>query len=263
MYRALAKTKEKGLNERIFVFPRRVAKPKLRIFCFPYAGGSITSYYSWVKHFNKDIELVFVQPPGRSSRIAERPHESMDELIEELMSQADFITQVPFVFFGHSLGGRVAYELTRQLLASGRKQPEYLIVSGSRAAHLPGLKGNVFSLPKDQFIDRLANMNGTPQEVLDNKELMELLIPVLRADFKIAEIYKADIFPVPVPTLVLYGDEDKDVSIDQVQAWRMLSSKETSIQKLPGGHFFVDSHSDLVIAQVQNVIDGCIRSACN
>lgn len=238
----------------IFLFPKKVEKPKLRIFCFPYAGGSASTFFPWVDQFQKEVELVFVQPPGRASRISEHAHKRMKELVVELISKIASITDVPYVFFGHSLGGRVSYELAYQLYLAGIPLPKYIIVSASRAAHLKGLEGNIYNQNDYKFLNAIKELNGTPRELLLNSELMKLLLPMLKADFEIAETYQAQEVPIPVSLHILHGDQDINVSREQLDAWKLLSTGNCSIKAMKGGHFFIDSDPESVIKEVENVI---------
>lgn len=157
------------MSNKILVIPKPKINKKIRLFCFPFAGGNINTYTSWLNKFNDDVELVFIQPPGRGSRISEPPHQSMEPLIKELMQHRNFITETPYVFFGHSLGSRVAYELCCQLKLAGMQLPVYFVASGSKAPYISTNKRCLHNLPKDTFIKELEQLNGTPKEILSNK----------------------------------------------------------------------------------------------
>lgn len=246
---------ENSLNKnKLFVIPNPVLNPKIRLFCFPFAGGGAFTYYPWGGKLNDYIELVLIEPPGRGSRMSEHPHQTMEELVNEIMRHSEFITQIPYVFFGHSLGCRVAFELSCQLKYLGKPLPEYFIASGSRAPHLPNEHGVTYDLPKQGFIRELERLNGTPREVLSNNELMDLLIPILRADFKIAETYQAQEVKMPYPILVLHGEDDAGIKPHEVAAWKALSSKGYLLVQLPGDHFFINKFRGEVIAQVSAVL---------
>ena len=248
-------------GHKLFVIPTRVNAPKLRIFCFPFAGGSTTTYMPWLKHFNSDTELVFIQPPGRGSRMIEPAHDNMNDLIDELMKHGSYITSTPYVLFGHSLGSRVAYELSCQLKSAKLPLPAYFIASGSRAPHLPNEKRQISNLPQDEFMQELEQLNGTPKEILLNQELMSFLTPLLRADFKIAENYQANKDPMPFPILVLHGENDSGIRLEQAAAWDELSEEKSQLIQLPGDHFFINQYLPEVLEQVSIVVNKFMASA--
>lgn len=225
------------------------------MFCFPFAGGSASTYISWVDKFYSDIEVVLIQPPGRGARIAEKPHEHISSLVDELMNYAQHITNIPYILFGHSLGSRVAYELSCKLMSLRMPLPEYFIASGSRAPHSKNRNKLIYNLPKESFIRELEKLNGTPKEILAHKELMELFTPLLRADFKIADNYQAKRVQMPFPISVLHGKKDTDIGKKELAAWGELTSNHFKIIQLPGDHFFINEYSSEVVKQVSLIID--------
>ncbi|WP_215396272.1 thioesterase II family protein [Rheinheimera oceanensis] len=239
---------------KLFVIRNPNPDAKVRLFCFPFAGGGINTYFSWLNFFPEDAELVFVQPPGRGTRIFESAHQSMAALMKELMHHADFIVEKPYVLFGHSLGSRVAYELCCQLMAANKHLPECVIASGSRAPHTKGLVKSIHDMPEDEFLNELKNHNGTPSEVLENKGLMELLLPLLRADFRISETYLAEPIVLNIPFEIFHGEQDISVEEKNVFAWRELSSKNTNITRFNGDHFFINHCSDKVASKILEII---------
>lgn len=234
-------------NNKLFIIPKPISSPRLRLFCFPYAGGSARTYLDWAAYFNDDIEIVAVQPPGRATRIGETLYEDLPSLVDELIAQAAFITQIPYVFIGHSLGCRVAFELACQLQSRAYPIPVHFFASGCPAPHLKDNNPYTHNLPRDQFIRELQKMNGATDEILLNDELMDILLPVLRADFKMAETYQPARFVLKSPVTVLSGDSDPDVKPIELYAWSELSSEDLTIQYIQGDHFFIDQNRGRVI----------------
>lgn len=238
----------------LFIIPRPVRNPKLRLFCFPYAGGSASIYYSWAQQLGEGVELVAVQPPGRASRMLERPHDHMDALVDELQAHAAYVSGVPYLFFGHSLGSRVAFAFASRLLAEGYPGPRHLIGSGSRAPHLATGLEPIYELPTPQFLAKLKSLNGTPQEALANAELMELLLPVLRADFRMADRFRARKLPIDCPITVLAGTEDDEIRSEHLDPWAELSTQATRFEFIAGDHFFINSQRDRVVGIVNAIL---------
>lgn len=244
-------------KNKLFVIPKPLISPIVRLFLFPFAGGSIATYSHWVNLFDDDlnIELVLVQLPGRGSRMSEPSHKSMASLMSELVANASYITSCPYILFGHSLGAKIAYELAGQLGELGLRSPKYFIASGSGAPHLKNESEPIHNLPRNAFISELENLNGTPQEILLNSELLDFLIPLLRADFKVAYEYQARVCRLSCPIMVLGGEDDSDVSLDQLQAWEELSDAKTTIEFIPGDHFFINNNEGVVVEKILSFID--------
>ena len=231
----------------LFIIPRPVSNPRLRLFCFPYAGGSAATYQSWGGRIPSDVELVIIHPPGRASRLIEKPHLDMNSLMLELMGEYEFITSLPYILLGHSLGSRVAYELASKIQQKGGRAPDHFIASGSRAPHLLSDKKRKKVTSDDEFILELKALGGTPDDVLENDELIEVLMPMLRADFGIAERYQADEVQIACAVTVLSGDEDSEITEPQLLAWGDLTGQDCKIEYISGGHFFIEeSHEEVM-----------------
>ncbi|WP_462155251.1 thioesterase II family protein [Pseudoalteromonas piscicida] len=237
----------KDMNNKLFIIPKPNPNAKVRLFCFPYAGGSPAIFTPWIKKAHENIELVFVQLPGRGARLIEPAIDNMPEIIDELMLHLDFITSKPFAFFGHSLGSRISYEFASQLHTKNQLIPSKIFASGSRAPHCLSSGRHLHNLPHDEFITELRDLNGTPKEVLENEELMELLLPLLRADFKIADTYVAKQLTLPIPIHVFNGIEDS-VQKKHVFAWQELTSQPYQLTEFSGGHFFIHQYADEMIS---------------
>ncbi len=239
----------------LFVRPKPISNPKVRLYCFPFAGGGSNTFFSWINKFCDEVELVLIQPPGRGTRMLEVPHDDMDSLINELMQYADFITQTPYLFFGHSLGCRVAYELCCRFKSTRKPLPAYFIASASRAPHLKSEQEPSHDLPDGDFIKTLERLNGTPKEVLGNEELMSLLLPLIRADFKIAETYFANQIKMPFPMLICHGKNDSTVNAKKLDAWGDLTSEGHRLVEFEGGHFFINENSEQITSCISNLLN--------
>ncbi|NEN98357.1 MAG: acyltransferase domain-containing protein [Moorea sp. SIO3I7] len=228
------------------------AKPnpqaKLRLFCFPYAGAGASIFRSWLELLPPEIEVCSIQLPGRENRLEEEPFTRLSPLIQALTPVLHPYLDIPFAFFGHSLGALISFELARELRKQNLPSPVHVFVSASPAPQLPDLNLPIHRLPDDEFIQSLGRLNGTPQETLENPELMELFLPVLRADFAILETYfysSAD--PLDCPITVFGGKSDPKVSDSELEAWRKQTQKDFTLQMFPGDHFFLKSHDQLLL----------------
>lgn len=243
------------MNSQWFVIPKRVYAPRIRLICLPYAGGGVGTYQSWAAQLPDGVELVAVQPPGRGSFMGTPAYNNMSLLVNALFDAISPMLDRPFILFGHSLGSRIAFELLRQLQCRNQRLPELFIASGSNSPDTARAKPSTFQLSDEQFINELQRMNGTPTEVLENRELMSILLPLLRADFQLAETYRftGDIkFPLEVH--VLGGQEDMDVPLANLSNWGHFFSKKVYVHAFAGGHFFIETQRSEVIALVRRLL---------
>lgn len=247
-------------KESCLLRPKINANARLRLFCFPYAGGSAATYLPWAKDLPAEVELVTIQPPGRSSRIFESPHKEMKDLVEEIMGELSLLLDKPYVLLGHSLGSRVAFEVAKKCQQSGLPLPVHFIASGSRSAHLPLRRKLFYDLPDKEFIEEIKLLEGTPIEIIENEELMDLFLPVLRADFEIADTYCTEKSVVNCPITVFGGEDDGTTTVQEMEAWQELFASFEHLHSFPGGHFFIDSHRSLVVNKVNNILGSIIET---
>jgi medium-chain acyl-[acyl-carrier-protein] hydrolase len=217
-------------------------KAKLRLFCFPYAGGSTLIYRKWPDTLAPAIEVCAVQLKGHGSRLLETPLKSMSQLIPELAEGLAPYLDKPCAFFGHSMGAVISFELARYLQEVNGFELTHLFVSGRRAPQLPNSDPYTFDLPEADFIEELHRLNGTPKEVFGNPDLMRLLVPLLRADFELIETYRyVPGSPLTCPMTAFGGLEDGDEVADLLYPWRELTDGPFSLRMFPGDHFFLNT----------------------
>ena len=215
---------------------------RVRLYCFPFAGGGASSYRGWQAALPDEIEVWPVQPPGREARIQEPAFTAVEPLVEALAGalEDDPGGGRPFALFGHSMGSLIAYELARALARQGRPGPAHLFVSAHRAPQQPPPEDPIHGLPEPEFRDRLRRLNGTPEEVLEHPELMELLGPLLRADFALNENYRhGDGRPLACPVTAFGGAGDPDVSPEDLRRWAERTTGPFRLHLFPGDHFFL------------------------
>ncbi|MNW43447.1 Linear gramicidin dehydrogenase LgrE [compost metagenome] len=224
---------------------------KIRLFCFPYAGGGASVLSNWKRELPAHIHVCPVQLPGRESRMLEDPMDSVEAIVHSLVSEIVPFLHTPFAFFGHSMGALIAFETARQLHLKHHVAPIHLFVSGKTAPHLPYPRKSLHNLPDDQFKEELRLMQGTPEEVLQNDELMEIVMPHLRADFTAVESYvyrPGEVLPCPIA--VFGGRQDHDVSVESLHAWQQHTNVPFQVQMLEGNHFFLHKQEQEVIGSV-------------
>ncbi len=219
-----------------------------RLFCFPYAGGSSLIFRTWANSLPKNIEICLVELPGRGMQMKLPPLTQMETLVSVIAPIILPYLDKPFAFFGYSMGGLVSFELTRYLRKEHGKKPVHLFVSASRAPQIPSSKPPIHALPETEFKEELRRLNGTPASVLENTELMQLLTPILRADFAVLETYiYAQEPPLECPITAFGGLEDQEVSLQELEAWRSQTQNSFQLQMFSGDHFFIHSVQSLLL----------------
>ncbi len=239
-----------------FQVQKPVVQPRLRLFCFSYAGGNASAYRDWYKKLPDDIELCSVQLPGRGSRFKEQAYTSLGALLVALEDALKPYLSDKFAFFGHSMGAQVAFELARRLRDKNLPQPACLFVSGRRAPHVPGSGKTLHCLPENEFRDEIRRLNGTPEEAFQNPELMELVSPILRADCQVIETweYKPS-EPLTIPIYAMGGTKDDNVSIDELESWSKMTNGPFEMRLFSGDHFYIHSATDAVLDCISGTIN--------
>ena len=230
-----------------FPFGKMAPDASLRLFCFSYAGGNASIFRSWHGHFQPTVEIFPLQIPGHGTRMQEAPLTRMKPLAEAASKARGAYLDKPFAFYGHSMGATLGFEIAHKLRAVWGVEPAHFFVSGrrgpQRAAHRV-----LHNLPKPRFIEELKRLNGTPEEVLQSEELLDLLIPMLRADFEVLETYQYSERPaLTCPITAMGGTEDHEITREDIDAWGQVTSGKFESHMLSGGHFFLHTAQEQVL----------------
>ena len=221
------------------VFPLPQAQARLRLFCFPYAGGGAALFRKWAVKLPSEIEVCPVQLPGRETRLFEPAFTRLPPLINTLAEVLQPYLALPFAFFGHSMGAIISFELARHLRRQNSVIPLHLFVAGCAAPQIPNADPPISQLPMPEFIAELRRLNGTPEAVLQHAELMQLLLPTLRADFALCETYVYNPeAPLDCSISTFGGIDDMKVTLNDVAAWADQTNGLFWLHKMPGDHFF-------------------------
>jgi medium-chain acyl-[acyl-carrier-protein] hydrolase len=211
----------------------------LRLFCFHHAGGSTGIFHNWQNDLPAQVEIYPVQLPGRGLRLREPFFLRIDALIPALTQALLSFLECDFAFFGHSMGAEIAFELARALHAGYNMEPKCLFVSGRKAPQLPGTERDVYKLPDDEFIAYLKKLNGTPEELLSDQEMLDFMLPIIRADFELVHSYCYLTGPkLSCPIKALGGLTDEHVSKESLLLWAEQTTGPFSLSMMQGGHFF-------------------------
>lgn len=227
-------------TEQRWFLPQPSAAPaRFRLFCFPYAGGAASIFARWSHELPAGVDLYAVQLPGRQNRLAEPAFRRLSDLVERLAAVMEPYCDLPFGFFGHSMGALISFELCRRLRRQGATLPRYLFVSGRRAPQLVDRNAPLHQLPDRMFLQVVARLGGLPAAVRHDPELMRVVLPTLRADFEVCETYVyAREEPLPCPILALGGTRDPLVPPPDLVAWQAQTRGAFESQLFEGGHFY-------------------------
>jgi len=226
-----------------------IRKTMLTLICFPSSGSAASMYNSWTNKLKSySINLITLEYPGRGTRFSEPLSLSIDALCRDLLKNIKpylTLNNHPIVFFGHSLGGLVCFEMARLMLEKEIPLPAHLIIS-SRQSPLCTINSMLSSNRSDnELTETLFKMGGLPRSVLKNSELMTLLLPIIRSDLSINECYQCNnLSPLPIPITTIYGTQDPVITRDNVLAWQQFTDQKIKIIPMPGGHFYFNNQTD-------------------
>ena len=230
------------------VKPKPNPSAQLKLVCLPFAGGGSNSFRNWVQFLPKQIELLAVEIPGRGQRLREPLRTRMHELVPDITSSLSKELDRPYALFGHSMGTLLGIELSHHLRAEYQQEATHLFFSGRGAPQLPSKEKSIHHLPEDEFITQIRNYNGTPKEVLDHEDLMELMVPILRADFEVCETYSYNDHPKLSCPLSVYGGLQDSAA--PREAWAELTEGPFNLRMFPGDHFFVLSNTQTLLSSI-------------
>jgi surfactin synthase thioesterase subunit len=215
----------------------------IQLICLPFAGGSSYSYKVFESLLSKEVRMVPVEIPGRGRRITESLYTGTDSIVEDIFHQISGSLHLPYAIYGHSMGTLLGYLLTKRILEAGLPAPMHLFFSGRGGPSSKPDKEIRYNLPQEAFFDKLRELGGCPDEVLDDPMMMELFEPILRADFEVVETYLYEpTTPFDIPIDVMYADGE-DLTEEDVMAWADETTAGITITKFTGHHFFIFSHT--------------------
>ncbi|HEY9804638.1 MAG TPA: polyketide synthase [Leptolyngbyaceae cyanobacterium] len=242
-------------NQKWFKLSPRNSQPLFRLFCFSHAGASSAVFNSWPDKFASKIEVCPIQLPGRGNRLKEPAFTKVKPLVQTLAPIIKPYLDIPFAFFGHSMGALVSFELTRELRRQNYPTPDYLFVGGYRAPHIPDLKSPIYKLPEPKFIQALSGYGGIPENMLQDEFFLQTFLPTFRADFELLDTYfhtKEE--PLEAPIYVFGGLEDHTVGIKELSGWEEQTKANFKLKMFTGDHFFLRGVEDEIIKIIEETI---------
>ena len=240
-----------GIASKDFVCAQSKPQANARLFLFPYSGGGPAVFNKWRLGLPASIECWSAHYPGRGSRYNEPLVKNLLELVEQLSNAIRPHLNKPFAFFGHSLGALVAFELARSLRTQQLPQPNQLFVSACGAPHMPDPHPPIHHLPDSEFQRALENLNGIPHEVLQNEELLNLSLPILRADFEMIELYQYQTGKsLDCPIIAFGGRDDPRVNRERLEGWKLQTASRFETQYFASDHFFLNNEQESLMRSI-------------
>ena len=225
---------------------------QLRLFCFPYAGGSASAFRDWAKALPAEIELCPIQLPGREERLKEELFTDLSILVNALLPELRPQLDKPFAFFGHSMGAMISYEVVRQLQQHDDPLPLHLFLSSRAAPQIVNNSTSLRFLPDQEFIDELQRLyDAVPEAIQQSKELQELFLPILRADVALLETHNwVSGATLKCPISVFGGEQDRSINHAALAAWSKQTDAKFAQHMFSGGHFYLNNHVAAIVETI-------------
>ena len=239
---------------------------KIKLFCLPYAGGSSIIYNKWKPYLHPRIELFPIELAGRGKRIADPFYSNLNEAVDDIYPEIKSeIQNSQYGLFGHSMGGLIVYDLAQKIRDHNLPAPQHIFFSGRSAPHVYREDDKIFHLMgNEEFKSEVMDLGGTPPSFFEHPELMELFLPLLKNDFKIAEtqVYDREINPFDSNISILLGKED-DLNAEECDGWKLHTKKLCSIHHFNGGHFFLHNEVKQIVKFINNTLLGDLFENAN
>lgn len=234
--------------------PKEEPGALVRLFCFPFGGGGASTFREWGAELGPEIEVWPVQLPGRETRWREPAYNKVSALLPGLGEAVAPYLDRPFALFGHSMGALISFELARHLRRLGLPQPVHLFVSARRGPQVPDRLPPIHALPQDQVVEQLnRRYNGIPQAIMESENLLNLFVPIFRADLELTETYQyTQEPPLACPISAFGGLADHQVTLTDHAAWGDQTTGAFTLRMLPGGHFFLQETRTRLLAALSS-----------
>ncbi len=244
------------MKNKWFLIPQTNPDAVVRLFCFPFAGGGASAYYHWHKNLPPFVELIGIQLPGRENRTNEPYFQCMTSLVDVLFRQIQPFLNIRFLFYGHSIGALLAFELARRLRRENCDLPEFLLVSASKPPQTVPHSTIATTLPEKQFIEKISIYENLPTQLLADTDFRKMVIQKLRADISLLETYTyTPERPFEFPIVAYSGESDPVTSTGIMEQWRCQTNGPFVLKVIPGGHFFIKNSQSIFLSEMTKEIE--------
>jgi surfactin synthase thioesterase subunit len=225
----------------------------MNVFCLPFAGGSKYSYNPYFQ-YTAPIKWIALEYPGRGARIREPLLKNLNQIVLDIYDQIKYKLDEPYIIYGHSMGAKVAYLLTKEIRRNDQAMPLHLFLTGSGGPSVADREPPRYLLPKEQFANTLRDLGGIPDETLNSAMLMDFYEPILRADFEALETHQhQDAEPFDIPVSVIIGTEEQ-VTYEDALAWQRETTIPIDVRQFPGTHFFIFDYPMEIVKAIASVL---------
>ncbi len=220
---------------------------KINLFCLPFAGGNIYSYQSYLKYAPQELNIIPLELPGRGRRFGEALLTNIHAVAEDIYQKMKYRLNEPYAIYGHSLGTLLGYLVTQRIIQEHQHQPEYLFFTGRAGPSVALKEPPRYLLPREAFFKKIADLGGTPSEILEDEDMKDIFEPILRADFETVETFKYQaILPFEIPVNVIIGDQE-DITLQDAWAWQQETTIPIEVAQMAGKHFFIFSNAQKIV----------------
>ncbi|ROR25859.1 surfactin synthase thioesterase subunit [Mobilisporobacter senegalensis] len=223
---------------------------KIKVFPIPYAGASVNVYYGWKELLPDRYELCMIELAGRGTRFGEPYYQSVDEASDDIAKRISEQLKYDdeYVIFGHSMGALLTYEIYYKLKQIGIREPRHLFVSGRNAPHSFNKRDNIENMTNENFLQMVEEYGGIPEEFYI-KEIMEIFLPILRADFIILDRYKFQpkVEKISCGTSIFYAADDFSTHVEKIRKWTEVIEDHVKFHKFKGEHFFLNRYPNDIV----------------
>lgn len=228
---------------------------RIKLFCFPHLGGSAAIYYQWRSLFPTSIEICPVELAGRGERNEEPFYQNFQELVSDVSEQIIHTSSEAYALFGHSMGTLIAYETTYYLMNRGIDPPIHIFFSGRNT---PDIKNDMFinCMNDETFIEKLNQLGGIPSAIFDYPELVDMVLPVLKADYRVMNTYGFTLQKQKIKSniTVVAGDNDLSITYEDMRKWRLITEGDCSMHFIPGGHFYMENNLNALVGLIKTTL---------
>ncbi|MEB5477844.1 thioesterase II family protein [Acinetobacter pollinis] len=230
-------------NTKSYFIPISKPKAKRRLFCFPFAGGLASYYLKFTKFIPEEVELVSIQYPRHLNL------KNIQELVDFIYNEIKHLTsEIPFAFFGHSMGAIVAYELSKKMILQKDKLPLYLFISGRSAPTESKSSSNIHTLSEEDFIKKLMILNGLPPVFMKDRKKLQEFLPFIRNDIKLIETWHfSNHFPLDISFVLFNGNSDPEVNLNEINSWQLHTTRKIHSYIFKGDHFYLNNYIPEII----------------
>ena len=230
----------------------------IKLFCIPYSGGMAGIYYKWKSSLLPEIKLFPVEAAGHGQRIREDFYEDVAAAAEDFSDRIfrELQGNEPYAIFGHSLGALLAFETYYALKRKGVHEPEHIFFSGRMSPDDLSERTEYYKLPEEEFMEVVASYGGNTGEIMQNRELLDVFVPILRADFRLGETY--EYMPhnekIMCDMTVVNGKDDLSVMICDLERWGPHAGKKYDCKCVKGGHFYIIENVEETVSIINNIL---------